>query len=69
MSNMGYCRFENTVNDLADCETHFGDTDLSHTERDARREMLEICKRILEDYGDELEQGASGRHGRTDGAR
>jgi len=23
MSNMSYCRFENTLNDLMDCEDHF----------------------------------------------
>jgi hypothetical protein len=25
MSNMSYCRFENTLHDLRDCQDHFGD--------------------------------------------
>ena len=53
MANMGYCRFENTVDDLSDCETHFSDGELSGTECDARKAMLEICKRIVSDFGKE----------------
>lgn len=56
MSNMAYCRFENTVNDLANCEDNMGETlDMSVSERHARAELIVICKRIAEEYGDEDE--------------
>ncbi len=52
MSNMGYCRFENTVEDLDDCYEHFGDQ-LSPEEDRARKRMMRICKDIIADYGEE----------------
>lgn len=53
MSNMAYCRFENTVRDLSDCEDHIEETrDLSASETEARKELIRICKRIAEDFGD-----------------
>ena len=54
MSNMAYCRFENTVNDLADCEENMEETpDMSTAEKRARAELIAICKRIVADYGHE----------------
>lgn len=56
MSNMGYCRFRNTLNDLTDCQEHMGDTEeMSTEEKLARKRMIRLCKEIAEDYGDELE--------------
>ncbi len=52
MSNMGYCRFQNTVNDLEDCYQHFGDEDISQEESIARDRMMEICKDIVNEYGE-----------------
>jgi hypothetical protein len=52
---MSYCRFQNTINDLDDCYEHFGDQDLSKKEFKARRRMMEICKAIVADYGEEDE--------------
>jgi hypothetical protein len=49
MSNMGYCRFENTVPDLRDCYEHLTDTDLSETEERARKRLIKICRDIIED--------------------
>jgi hypothetical protein len=51
MSNMGYCRFRNTLGDLRDCEDHMGDEDLGEEEVAARRRMIETCADIAQDYG------------------
>ena len=51
MSNMGYCRFQNTLFDLEDCEEHMDD-DLSPEEMKARERLIKVCKEIAEDYGD-----------------
>lgn len=48
MSNMSYCRFENTQHDLKDCENHLFDTDLSKTELRARQELIDLCRSIVD---------------------
>ena len=48
MSNMGYCRFQNTLKDLRDCFDHIDD-DLSDEEDRARQELLEMCRAIVMD--------------------
>ena len=64
MSNMSYCRFENTSNDLQDCidaieemNNNNGRNDydepLSDREQDAFRSMIEMCRTYL-DYSEEL---------------
>jgi hypothetical protein len=47
MSNMSYCRFENTYNDLIDCEEHIGDALESggHEDR-ARAAIIRLCHEI-----------------------
>ena len=62
MSNMGYCRFQNTLSDLRDClETLEGENehyqepeDLSDEEYRAMIRLIEICRDIIEvvDYQD-----------------
>ena len=54
MSNMSYCRFQNTLQDLRDCyENWDGDGDgLSDEEDKARAQMLKLCEQIVADYGD-----------------
>jgi hypothetical protein len=52
MANMGYCRFENTVQDLEDCQEHMEDTGLSSTEITYRRRLIELCIDIANDFGD-----------------
>ena len=49
MSNMSYCRFENTLPDLADCYEHM-DEDLEGREASARKHIIELCKRIADEY-------------------
>ena len=49
--NMSYCRFQNTVIDLADClraleEINYDLTKLSDDEEQAARRLIEICKVI-----------------------
>jgi hypothetical protein len=55
MSNMSYCRFQNTVGDLVDCHQNMDDEDLSYEEKRARKRLIAICRDIVNDYGDEIE--------------
>lgn len=53
---MSYCRFENTLNDLGDCYDHMNEKDdLSDSEKRARFKLIQMCKDIVEEYGDEDE--------------
>lgn len=52
MSNMSYCRFENTAQDLKDCRNNFDD-DLEWTEFTARNQIVNLAKEIVESYGEE----------------
>lgn len=52
MGNMSYCRFENTLCDLQECQDHMEDK-LSETEQAARDELIETCRQIVE-MADEL---------------
>lgn len=54
MSNMSYCRFQNTLSDLKDCAEHIEDDDLSKDEQFARNELEEVCVEILETLGYEV---------------
>ena len=51
MSNMSYCRFQNTLSDLRDCSENLRDGDLSMEEASARRQLLELCMQMLEEVG------------------
>lgn len=56
MSNMSYCRFENTVNDLKDCYDHMDEIDdMSEHETKARERLLLLCKQISDDYDLDIE--------------
>lgn len=48
MSNMSYCRFENTLRDLEDCSEHLDDENLSKYEQRARERLIELCREIGE---------------------
>ena len=56
MGNMSYCRFQNTSGDLQDCY-HNWDTleEEDREEKKARTKILELCQRIVDDYGEEEE--------------
>ncbi len=53
MSNMSYCRFENTNSDLADCESALEDlingegSTLNEYELGAAKSLAERCERIV----------------------
>tara|TARA_R110000772_G_scaffold75229_1_gene163370 strand:+ start:848 stop:1063 length:216 start_codon:yes stop_codon:yes gene_type:complete len=55
MANMSYCRFENTLADLRDCEEALGNindevTEMSSYEKDALIELIELCKTITDNW-------------------
>jgi hypothetical protein len=56
MPNMSYCRFENTSQDLNDCLEALSNeeyTDLSTWEETGLRDLIQLCKEILE-YEEEI---------------
>ena len=49
MSNMSYCRFENTLNDLQDCDAAMDEgEELEGREAKAKEQLVELCKEIVE---------------------
>ena len=51
MSNMAYCRFNNTLSDLRDCYEHMDEV-LSYAEMQAMIDLVRLCRRIADEYGD-----------------
>jgi hypothetical protein len=49
MANMSYCRWRNTYLDLIDCSHNMNDKDLSNEELMAKKNLLELCKEMIED--------------------
>lgn len=49
MSNMSYCRFQNTLTDLEDCAKHLFDRIDDTSESSARKELIKLCKEIAEE--------------------
>lgn len=59
MGNMSYCRFQNTLECLEDCQEYMGDTSgLDSSERLARIELIQLCRDIAGDYGREADEEA-----------
>ena len=56
MSNMSYCRFTNTAQDLRDCAEHITDK-LGADEARARITLANICIDILEQIGVGVDTG------------
>ncbi len=58
MSNMSYCRFENTARDLRDCRDAIENGEIndlgSQYEVDALEQLLDLCKEVVA-YKDEIE--------------
>ena len=57
MSNMSYCRFQNTRPDLEDCVEALEDIDfnlavLSKEERSAADALIQLCIRVTRQAGD-----------------
>jgi hypothetical protein len=55
MPNMSYCRFQNTLPDLRDCEEHLDDDDLSQEEKRARDRLIKVCIEIADAFREEDE--------------
>ena len=49
MSNMDYCKFSNTSQDLRQCEECWDDCD-SDIEKVARRKLYKTCERIVNSW-------------------
>jgi hypothetical protein len=50
---MSYCRFENTLADLQDCYNSLledNPDDLSESEKEARLDLITLCKDIAEGF-------------------
>lgn len=57
MANMSYCRFQNTLQDLRNCQAvMFEEDDLSLEEERARRQLIELCHDIVQDTEDAYEE-------------
>lgn len=54
MTNMSYCRFQNTLNDLRDCHENMDEDGLSFDEAASRLRLIKICVEIAANYGDEI---------------
>jgi hypothetical protein len=54
MSNMGHCRWQNTSNDIEDCEEHVNDK-LGKNEARARKNLLETAANMLCELGMEVD--------------
>lgn len=55
MSNMSYCRFENTYRALLDCSSNLDDS-LSASETRYRKQLVELCSRIIDQYDPEIDE-------------
>ncbi|SEC46103.1 hypothetical protein SAMN04489761_3057 [Tenacibaculum sp. MAR_2009_124] len=61
MSNMSYCRFENTYHDLIDCQETLQNEGVQSIEEDSNprekpyiKHLIQLCKNIAEEFGDEF---------------
>lgn len=52
MSNMSYCRFRNTLEDLKDCFEHLHEEGLFDEEERARKQLIKLCRDIAEECED-----------------
>lgn len=54
MSNMSYCRFENTLTDLQDCEEALQElgslAELNESESEYAKELIRTCVNIAKEY-------------------
>lgn len=56
MSNMSYCRFQNTLSDLQDCYEALGEimdvdnSGLSEDEEKALKRLIKLCTKIANDW-------------------
>jgi hypothetical protein len=53
MSNMSYCRYRNTLEDLIDCYDHLFEDISSVEERVARNRLIITCANIVSNFDDQ----------------
>jgi len=58
MANMSYCRFENTLRDLEDCEEALNNIydevgEMSDRERNSMLALVKLCKTISDDWDED----------------
>ena len=62
-TNMGYCRFRNTLTALIECNEALSDcgadplSELSDDEQIAARRLFKLCGEMAADYGEDAQQG------------
>lgn len=59
MSNMSYCKFRNTYNDLSNCAEKWDeipDEEMNKKELTARKKLINACCDIALDFGPEIER-------------
>lgn len=54
MSNLSYCRFENTLADLEDCKDNIDEKPSSQSEKTARLRLIQTCVDIAKSNGREV---------------
>jgi hypothetical protein len=59
MSNMSYCRFRNTLDDLRDCYDNLFEEIDSIDEKIARNRLIITCANIVSNFDDEEIDGLS----------
>lgn len=52
MMNMSYCRFQNTLIALQECDDNMFDGELSKEEERARKRLIKLCAKIADEAGD-----------------
>ena len=55
MTNMSYCKYENTYNALRDCQQDMDtttDKQLSMSELKFRKKLIQVCMQISDDWGE-----------------
>jgi len=62
MANMGYCRFENTLRDLQDVYEHLQDDYLSKDEARARKQLVDLCGQIVDEFPLPEPESQSSKH-------
>lgn len=58
MANMSYCRFENTLRDLQDCEYALDNIydevgEMSDRERNSMLDLVKLCKTISDNWDED----------------
>jgi len=63
MSNMAHCMFENTTNDLLDCQEQLQEKGVKFLQENANqyerkyiKHLVKVCMEIAEEFGEDIEE-------------